>query len=91
MATHVHPVTGRWYYDTQRGKRLQVTWVDEDETQVEVRFEDGHSEQFPQAAWQDLHLEPQTGEGAHGSDLSDEDFRRATGWAEKHPDDFPDG
>jgi hypothetical protein len=93
MPTHVQPVEGRWYYDANGGRKLQVTRVDEDDMLVEARFEDGHTERYPQAAWRELQLEPQAEDrhpGSASSGLSDEDYRRATGWAEKSPDDFPD-
>lgn len=94
MPTPVEPIKGRWYYDAQAGRKLQVTWVDEDDLLIEARFEDGHTEFYPQAEWRALELEQALGEDpppARGSDLSNEDYRRATGWAEKSPDDFPDG
>lgn len=83
---HVQPVKGRWYRDVAGGRRLQVTWVDDEETLVEARFEDGHSEQFPLAAWHDLRLQPQDAD-----ELSNDDYRRASEWADKSPDDFPEG
>lgn len=94
MPTPTEPIKGRWYYDTQAGRKLQVTWIDEDDRLVEARYEDGHTKFYPQAEWQTLQLEPQADEdlsSRRGSNLSNEDYRRATGWAEKSPDDFPDG
>ena len=94
MPAHIQPVEGRWYYDAGGGRKLQVTRVDEQGKLIEARFEDGRTEWYPQAAWHKLRLEPQAEGGLQGrssDDLSDEEYRRATGWAEKSPDDFPDG
>ncbi len=94
MPASVEPVKGRWYYHPQTGRRLQVTWVDKGTELVEACDENGHTEFYPQAEWHALELEPQTDEPLLGEprrDLSNEEYRRATGWAEKSPDDFPDG
>ncbi len=90
MPTHVQPVAGRWYYDTDGGRRLQVTRIDEEDELIEARFEDGRTERYRRSTWQDLRLQPQDEDDGSGS-LSNEAYRRATGWAEKSPDDFPDG
>lgn len=92
MPAQLEPIKGRWYYDAQAGRNLQVTWVDEDDMLIEARFEDGRTEYYPESAWNALHLEPHDDGAPQGDgDLSDDEFRRATGWAEKSPDDFPDG
>lgn len=94
MPTHVQPIKGHWYYDATDGRKLQVTWVDEEDMLVEARFEDGHTEYYPETAWRQLQLEPvadNRSTGGLGSAFSDEEYRRATGWGEKSPDDFPDG
>lgn len=90
MPLQTRPVAGRWYRDLDAERRFLVTWVDADETLIEARFENGEQEQFPVAAWQDLRLEPEP-DDTEMNRLSDEAFRRATGWANKTPDDFPDG
>jgi hypothetical protein len=64
VQTHTRPEQGRWYYDVERDRRLLVTWVDEEETLIEARFEDGHREHFPQAAWRDLRLKAEHREDA---------------------------
>ncbi len=90
MPTQVQPVAGRWYYDAAGGRRLQVTRIDENDEFIEARFEDGSIERYQRSAWQALPLQPQ-GEDDSSGYLSNEAYRRATGWAEKSPDDFPDG
>lgn len=93
MSTDVQLFEGRWYQDAN-GERLLVAQVDEKEMLFELRFEDGRTERYPLAAWRELELqvsEEQWSAAHSDSGLSNEEYRRATGWAEKSPDDFSNG
>lgn len=93
MAMYVQLVEGRWYQDAN-GEKQQVALVDEKDMLFEVRFEDGRTERYPLAAWRELELvatEDHWVPGHSSDGLSNEEYRRATGWAEKSPDDFSDG
>lgn len=89
MAIQMDPVLGHWYRDG-RGRFLQVTGLSGRQGLVEVRYHDGRAEELPLEEWDDLSLQAvgDLPEGLNGG-LDDEELRRATGWGERSPDDFP--
>jgi len=93
MSDHAQLTEGHWYRDAD-DRQLQVTQVDTKEGLFEIRYNDGQKERHPLAAWRELRLvkaEEAWTDGPATDTLSNEEFRRATGWAEKSPDDFADG
>jgi hypothetical protein len=91
MATDMEPVIGNWYYDADDERSFEVIRLEEDEELVEVRYDDGDVEELALDAWYGMSLEPGAPSGdldLGEEELDDEQFRRASGWGEKNPDDF---